>query len=199
MKKLLVPLLATVLVVALGFVIVELHAPLSPSSDEHAPAPPPGPPSAHTSAFAPPSSAAPPTGPARPERPPTLPPVPPPSPPSAHTSAFAPPSSAAPPTGPARPERPPTLPPVPPPSPDAPDPGDVVVDGKTRTEWHRYYAERQRQMTIDMLKYQTVIDRAIAGEEPDPKELGEAHDHVAEIKGRMKEDLEALQRIDATP
>ncbi|HXU70951.1 MAG TPA: hypothetical protein VN947_16570 [Polyangia bacterium] len=162
MKKLLVPLLATVLVVALGFVIVELHAPLSPSSDEHASAPPP-------------------------------------SPPSAHTSAFAPPSSAAPPTGPARPERPPTLPPVPPPSPDAPDPGDVVVDGKTRTEWHRYYAERQRQMTIDMLKYQTVIDRAIAGEEPDPKELGEAHDHVAEIKGRMKEDLEALQRIDATP
>src|SRR6185312_12100485 len=46
--------------VALGFVIVELHAPLSPSSDEHASAPPPSPPSAHTSAFAPPSSAAPP-------------------------------------------------------------------------------------------------------------------------------------------
>lgn len=167
MKKLLVPVLAAVLVVAVGFVLVELHAPLSPSSDTRTPdtrtpgAPPPGPPSAHAGAFATPG---------------------------------APPAK-----GPPRPERPPTLPPVPSGSAGVPDPGDVVIDGRTRRQWHAYYAERQRQMTVEMLRYQTIIDRAIAGEEPDPKELGEAHDHVAEIKGRMKQDLEALQRIDATP
>jgi hypothetical protein len=127
-----------------------------------------------------------------------------PEPPSSHTSAFAPPPSAnAPATAPAgmlqRPDRPPPIPPVPSAAPGEPDPGAVVVDGKTRSEWHKYYAERQRLTTIEILRYQSVIDRAIAGEEPDPKELGEAHDHVAELNKRLKEDIAALQRIDATP
>ncbi len=91
------------------------------------------------------------------------------------------------------------LPPVPTAAPGAADPGDVVIDGKTRREWHAYYQERQRKGAIEVLRYQTIVDRAIAGEEPDPGELGEAHDKIREINAGLRQDLEALQRIDATP
>jgi hypothetical protein len=144
--------LALVTVFAVGFVLVELHAPLSSSAPL-----------------------------------PTTPP-PPPSP------AFRPPPVATPPVAAAAP-----MPPSPQPTAPPADPLDVVVRGKTRREWHAYYAERQQQITADIQRYQSVIDRAIAGEEPDPRELGEAHDKVRELNTRLKEDLEALQQIDATP
>ncbi|HEX8953620.1 MAG TPA: hypothetical protein VF945_17305, partial [Polyangia bacterium] len=85
------------------------------------------------------------------------------------------------------------------PAPPAADRLDVVVRGKTRREWHAYYAERQRQITVEVQRYQAVVDRAVAGEEPDPRELGEAHDKIRELNARLKADLEALAQIDATP
>ena len=156
MMKILVPLLAAITIVAVGFVLVELHAPITPA--------------------APPSSTS--------------------SPPSTAPPLAAPPIAAAP--------QPPVVAAAPAPStapPQAPssDPLDVVVRGKTRREWHAYYAQRQQQISVEILRYQTVVDRAIAGEEPDPRELGEAHDHIRELNGRLKEDLEALQQIDGSP
>jgi hypothetical protein len=162
MKKLLVPALAVIVVVAVGFVLVELHAPLTPSS-----ATPPSP--------ALPVAAPPPLAPARP--PPAAPPV---AAPPIHAPPGTPPVTVA-------------------PAAPAADPLDVVVRGKTRREWHAYYAERQRLMTADIQRYQAIVDRAIAGEEPDPRELGNAHDSIRELNQHMKEDLEALQQIDATP
>lgn len=170
MMKLLLPLLAFVTIFAVGFVLVELHAPLQPGSPA-APetgAPPNAAPPRVALPLAP--SAAPPAAP-RVAAPPAAPP-PEPSP------------SAAPPN-----ENPPP----------ANDPLDVVVRGKTRREWHAYYAERQQQIVAEIARYQSVIDRAVGGEEPDPRELGEAHDKVRELNTRLKEDLEALQQIDATP
>jgi len=79
------------------------------------------------------------------------------------------------------------------------DPLDVVVRGRTRREWHAYYAERQRQITADIQSYQAIVDRAIAGEEPDPRDLVNAHDQIRTLNQRLKADLEALQQIDATP
>ena len=172
MNKLVIALLAAVTLFAVIFVFVELHAPLSAADARDTPAPRPGTP------WVPP-------------------PLPPPSP--SHPSGFAPPSPpGAPPSTHA--ERPPQLPPVPQPAePGAHDPGTDVIDGKTRREWHSYYEERQRKGAIEILRYQTVVDRAVAGEEPDPKELGEAHDRIRRDNARLKEDSEALQRIDATP
>lgn len=80
-----------------------------------------------------------------------------------------------------------------------PDRLDVVVNGKTRREWHAYYAERQQQYVAEMQRYQSVVDRAINGEEPDPRELAEAHDHIRELGAKLKEDLQALQAIDHNP
>ena len=165
MMKLLVPLLAIVTVFAVGFVLFELHAPLSAGS-------PP--------ASAPPSVSPPPPLAAAP--PPPVAPIP------------ARPAPAPAPT----PQAPTAAPPSENPPPAA-DPLDVVVRGKTRREWHAYYAERQQQMVAEIQRYQSIIDRAVAGEEPDPRELGEAHEKVRELNTRLKEDLEALQQIDATP
>jgi hypothetical protein len=132
-------------------------------------------------------------------------------PPATHKSAFADPGSAPPPSSPSspssslpaklppRPERPPPLPPLPKAAPGSPDPADVVIDGKTRREWHVYYADRQRKTTIEILRYQTTIDRAVAGEEPDPHDLAVAHDRVRELNQQLKDDIAALQRIDANP
>jgi hypothetical protein len=154
MMKILVPLLAAVTIIAVGFVLVELHAPITPAA----------PPSSTPPPFAAPPVAAPPVAAARPP-----------------VVAPAPPPPAAPPQAPSS------------------DPLDVVVRGKTRREWHAYYTQRQQQLSIEILRYQSVVDRAIAGEEPDPRELGEAHDHIRELNGRLKEDLEALQQIDGSP
>ena len=54
-------------------------------------------------------------------------------------------------------------------------------------------------MVAEMQRYQAIVDRAIAGEEPDPRELANAHDHIRELNARLKEDLEALQPIDGNP
>ena len=124
--KLLVPLLAIVTIFAVGFVLVELRAPLA-----RAPQPPAPAPAATTTGERP-----------LPARPPVAAPLP----------------SAAPPVAP--PVASPAAPPVAPPS----DPLDVVVRGKTRREWHAYYAERQRQIVADLQRYQSIVDRAIAGE-----------------------------------
>ncbi|HEY2745205.1 MAG TPA: hypothetical protein VGL86_11300, partial [Polyangia bacterium] len=145
MNKLVIAFLGAVTVFAVGFVLVELHAPLTPSD-------------AHDGRDA------------RDSRPPGTPWVPPPLPPpsASHPSGFGgPPVAGA--SSSTRPERPPALPPVPSSLPGTPDPGDVVIDGKTRREWHSYYQERQRKAAIEILHYQTVVDRAIAGEEPDPR------------------------------
>jgi hypothetical protein len=147
-----VPLFAVIIIVAVGFVLVELHAPLS----------------SPTTPSAPPVAA-----------PPTIPVAGPPV--AAPAPRPAAPPLAAPPTAPAA------------------DPLDAVVRGKTRREWHTYYAERQQKMTADIQRYQAIVDRAIAGEEPDPHDLANAHDQIRELNQRMKEDLEALQAIDATP
>jgi len=173
MTKLAVPLLAAITVFAVAFVLWELHAPLSSSTaPTSAPSPPPIAPRPLPPVAAPPVAAPPVAAPA-------------PSPPAAQTEppAVVPPPAAAPSENP----------------PPAQDPLDVVVRGKTRREWHAYYAERQQEMVADIQRYQSVIDRAVAGEEPDPRELGEAHEKVRELNARMKEDLEALQQIDATP
>jgi hypothetical protein len=142
-----------------------------------------------------------PTGTPPPTPPPVAPPsraIAPPPPQIAPPLASAPPvaTASAPPTT----SEPPAAPP-PEPAPTAParDPLDVVVRGKTRREWHAYYSERQQQIAAEITRYQSVIDRAVAGEEPDPGELGEAHEKVRELNNRLKEDLEALQQIDATP
>ena len=178
--KLVVPLLAAVVIFAVGFVLVELHAPLSPATTT----PPPP-------VVEPPAATRPPIAPGRP--------LPPGAVAERHRRpSRPPPSRAAPEPAPAA-EPPPPPPAEPPPVPPANDPLDVVVRGKTRREWHAYYAERQEQLAADMQRYQAVIDRAIAGEEPDPRELGEAHDKVREINAHLKEDLEALQQIDGTP
>ncbi|MGZ3428700.1 MAG: hypothetical protein ACXVCV_18735 [Polyangia bacterium] len=150
--KILVPLLAAVTIFAVGFVLVELHAPITPPEAPSSPAAP----------AAPPVAAPPPT-----------------------------PAVAAP--------NPPLAAPSPPPAAPPSDPLDVVVRGRTRRDWHAYYAQRQQQISIEILRYQTIVDRAIAGEEPDPRELGEAHDKIRELNGRLKEDLEALQQIDGSP
>jgi hypothetical protein len=75
----------------------------------------------------------------------------------------------------------------------------VVVRGKTRREWHAYYADRQVAIAAELQRYQAIVDRSIAGEEPDPRELGEAHDQIRDLDARLKQDLEALQQIDGTP
>jgi hypothetical protein len=150
--KLLLPLLAAVTLIAVGFVLVELHAPITPSPSPIAAPPPPA-------QFVPP---------------PIAPPPPPPQ-----NSQLPTPNSQ------------------PPPSPA--DPLDVVVRGRSRRDWHAYYSDRQQQLAGQIARYQAVIDRAIAGEEPDPRELGEAHDKVRELNARLKEDLEALQQIDGSP
>ena len=160
MMKIVVPLLGAIVVIAVGFVLVELRAPLTPSPPTTT-APPP---------LAPPPVAPPPVAP----------------PPAAPRAA-----NSQPPT----PNPQPSAPQPPAPS----DPLDVVVRGKTRREWHAYYAERQQKMTADIQRYQAIVDRAIAGEEPDPRDLMNAHDQIRELNQRMKEDLEALQQIDATP
>src|SRR5262249_33489191 len=99
MLKIVVPLLALVTVVAVVFVLVELHAP-SHAADEPPPAAPPS----------------------LPIVPATPPPV------AVQRGAPPPPVAAA---------QPAAQPPIaPPPS----DPLDVVVRGKTRREWHAYYA-----------------------------------------------------------
>jgi hypothetical protein len=79
------------------------------------------------------------------------------------------------------------------------DPLDVVVRGRTRREWHAYYADRQREITADIQSYQALVDRAIAGEELDPRQLTHAHDQIRRLNDRLKQDLEVLQQIDATP
>jgi hypothetical protein len=148
MMKILVPLLAAITIFAVGFVLVELRAPVAPATS-----PPP-----------PPTPVAAPLPPPRPTPSPKLPtPNAQPTPPS---------------TG---------------------DPLEVVVRGKTRREWHIYYAERQKQTAIEILRYQTIVDRAVAGEEPDPRDLTDAHDRIRELNLRLKDDLEALQQIDGTP
>jgi hypothetical protein len=152
--KILLPLLAAVVLFAVGFVLVELHAPITPPAAATSPPPPPP-------VAAPPVAVAP---------PPPPPPV-------------------------AAPIAPAVAPPAAPPS----DPLDVVVRGKTRREWHLFYGERQQQLAVEIQRYQSIVDRAIAGEEPDPRELGNAHDKIRELNGRLKEDLEALQQIDGTP
>jgi len=157
MTKLLVPLLAGITLFAVGFVLVELHAPLTPSPPPSLPSPRP---------IAAPPAVAPPVA---------APPV--------ATPSFVP-----------NPQ-PPTPNPEPPPS----DPLDVVVRGKTRREWHAYYAERQQEAVAEMQRHQAIVDRAIAGEEPDPHDLMNAHDRIRELNARLKEDLEALQLIDGNP
>jgi hypothetical protein len=158
--KLLVPLLAIVTLFAVGFVLVELRAPLasSPSSPSLSPSPSPPP-------IAPPPVAAP--------------------------------LVAAPPV--AEHFIPPAQPPAANPESPATDPLDVVVRGKTRREWHAYYAERQQELVAEMQRHQAIVDRAIAGEEPDPRDLENAHDRIRELNARLKEDLEALQLIDGNP
>ena len=92
-------------------------------------------------------------------------------------AAAPPPPATAPPAHRRRPERPPPTPPVPRRRRGEPDPLEVVVNGKTRREWHAYYAERaapDRQSKSCATRPSS--DRASAGEEPDPGELGEAHD-----------------------
>lgn len=153
MMKVLVPLLALVTVVAVGFVLVELHAPMSHADDTAAPR-----------EVTPRADVAPPAP------PPVAPPV-------AAPAAAAPPPVVAPPS----------------------DPLDVVVHGKTRREWHAYYADRQIQIAQEIARYQAIVDRAIRGEEPDPLELADAHVKIRELNQRLKEDLEALQQIDAPP
>jgi hypothetical protein len=86
-----------------------------------------------------------------------------------------------------------------PPPPPPRDPLDTVINGKTRRQWHAYYADRQQQMLADIERYQQIVTRAERGEEPDPRELGDAHDRIRELRERLKQDLEALQQIDATP
>jgi hypothetical protein len=73
-----------------------------------------------------------------------------------------------------------------------------VVNGKTRREWHNYFAERQRQMVTEMARAQPIVDRAERGEEPDPVQLGEAQTLLQQLRERMKQDQEALATIDAT-
>jgi hypothetical protein len=153
--KLVVPLLAAVTIFALGFVLVELHAPLAPAPSS--PSPP---------------LAAPPLAPSVATPPPAAPRI---------VAAPAAPSVAAPPVAPAS------------------DPLDVVVRGKTRREWHAYYAERQQEIVAEIQRHQAIVDRAIAGEEPDPRELANAHVQIRELNARLKQDLEALQLIDANP
>jgi hypothetical protein len=77
------------------------------------------------------------------------------------------------------------------------DPLDTVVQGKTRREWHAYYNERQRETVAEIARLETIVGRAERGEEPDPKELGEAQTRLRELRVRLKSDLEALQRLDA--
>jgi hypothetical protein len=160
--KLLVPLLALVTLFAVGFVLVGLRAPLTPSSS---PSPTPSPP------------------------------------PIAAPPVAAPPVAAPPVTAPVAAPRfvPNPEPPTPNPEPPATDPLDVIVRGKTRREWHAYYAERQQETVAEMQRHQAVVDRAIAGEEPDPRELANAHDRIRELNAHLKEDLEALQLIDGNP
>jgi hypothetical protein len=172
--KIVVPLLALITIVAVGFVLVGLHAP-SHVSDTASPNPGAlsnsASPNPHVSDTASPNAHV--SNTASPTPPVAAPPVP--APPAAEPPAAPPP--AAPPT----------------------DPLDVVVRGKTRREWHAYYAERQQQMALEIARYQQVVDRAVHGEEPDPTELTEAHDKIRELNERLKEDLEALQQIDASP
>jgi hypothetical protein len=115
----------------------------------------------------------------------TAPPLPPPP-----RATLTPPSPSPPPRVPA---------PPPPPAPSPGDPRDRVVDGKTLREWRHYYAERQHEIMAEMDRYQSVVARAEAGEEPDPRELGDAHDKLRELKQRMKDDLEALAKIESSP
>jgi hypothetical protein len=75
---------------------------------------------------------------------------------------------------------------------------DVVVNGKTRREWHNYFAERQRQIIAEMARAQPIVDRAERGEEPDGVQLGEAQTLLQQLRERMKQDQEALATIDAT-
>jgi hypothetical protein len=79
------------------------------------------------------------------------------------------------------------------------DPLDTVVNGKTRRQWHAYYADRERQMQAEIDRRQEIVSRAERGEEPDPGELGEAHVRIRELRDLIKVDQLALQQIDATP
>ncbi|MDB4964409.1 MAG: hypothetical protein JWN44_98 [Myxococcales bacterium] len=77
------------------------------------------------------------------------------------------------------------------------DPMDVVINGKTRREWHIYFAERQRAMAEEMARAQPIVDRAERGEEPDPRELGDAQTTLKQLRERIKQDIDALATIDA--
>ena len=118
-----------------------------------------------------------------------------------HESKPPPPAVAAP----SMPTVAPPPPPIaarPPPRPAAPaaiDPLDVVIDGKTRRDWRKYYAARQQQLGAELYRHQSIIKRAEAGEEPDPEQLGEAHTRVLQIKEELRKDVEEMHRIEGTP
>ena len=120
----------------------------------------------------------------------------PPSPPEPPAAAIAaPPTTTPPPPAPPLPSNAPAI--APPPAPPA-DPLDVVVNGKTKREWHAYFAERARQMQAEMARAQPIVDRMERGEEPDPVALGEAQTTLKELRERLKQDAEALTALDAT-
>lgn len=112
----------------------------------------------------------------QPPTPPPIAPTPPPPPPIAHVQ---PPTATAPPR--------------------SIDPLDQVVQGKTRREWRATYTARQKRTLSEIEKHQAIIDRATAGEEPDPIQLGEAHTRVRELNDELKRDQDELSRIEASP
>jgi hypothetical protein len=141
--KILLPLLAAITLVAVGFVLVELHTPITPAAT---PPPTPAPVAAPLPRF----------------------------------PGIVPPRVAAPPS-------------------TSTDPLDVVVNGKTRREWHAIYTDRELQIYNEIHVHQTLVDRAIAGEEPDPIELSNAHTRIAELKAQLKADRQELLQIDGPP
>lgn len=110
-----------------------------------------------------------------------------------------PPTSFAPPPRPRLAPHPPVTPataptPSPPPAPVA---DTRVIEGRTRDQWRAYYDERRRRTLADLDRSQQIVDRATAGEEPDPTELGNAHVRIRELKADLTHDLEELQRLEA--
>jgi hypothetical protein len=96
--------------------------------------------------------------------------------------------------------------PAPPsPSPPAPvaqapaDPLDRLVEGRSIRQWRDYYTRRDRDIQAEIDRRQDVVQRAERGEEPDDKELGDAHTRIAELRELMKQDAQELQRIENTP
>lgn len=77
---------------------------------------------------------------------------------------------------------------------DMSDPLDHVVDGRSKRDWRRYYAEQQQRTVAELDRWQQTIEDA-----SDPAQLKDAYQHVRELREQMKRDLEDLARIENTP